>query len=300
VFNFVNVGQGDCILVEFPDGKRLLVDCGSRGGFDKAATRDYLRSHLDPTSPKIDTLVITHGDADHGNKLRDVLAAPSPIQVDRVVYVGSRDHQTSQVEEWLSGASSTEQIGVTDQHFNTYPPLPLPGFENDGVTVLAANVINGTSEENTRSIVLEVVFGATKVLLAGDATKDTDARIVQDFAGHEQELDVDVWKAAHHGAWATATQTDAWAKVIKPEVIVFSAAEDNSFGHPSLTLANFYVNYTNAAPQHRLRFWDKKDVPAAEAAYQQLETKAMYLTGTNGNVVVRTDGHTITTSIERN
>ena len=73
VLHFVEIGQGDCTLIECPNGGFILVDAGSTAQGGRAAVRDYVRNQLDQASPRIDTVGVTHPDADHYNYLPDVL-----------------------------------------------------------------------------------------------------------------------------------------------------------------------------------------------------------------------------------
>ena len=61
--HFVDVGQGDCILILFPDGKDMLIDCGTTKGGDLDTTLSYISAYV--TDGQIDYLMITHGDSDH-------------------------------------------------------------------------------------------------------------------------------------------------------------------------------------------------------------------------------------------
>ena len=67
VLHFVEIGQGDCTLIECPNGGFILVDAGSTGRGDRDAVRHYVRDQLDQASPRIDTVVVTHRDADPTN-----------------------------------------------------------------------------------------------------------------------------------------------------------------------------------------------------------------------------------------
>ena len=63
VLHFVEIGQGDCTLIECPNGGFILVDAGSTAHGDRDAVRDYVRDQLDQANPRIDTVVVTHPDA---------------------------------------------------------------------------------------------------------------------------------------------------------------------------------------------------------------------------------------------
>lgn len=292
--HFINVGQGDCTLIAFPNGKRLLVDCGSTDGpFDAAKVRDYIRRQLDPANPRIDLLVITHPDADHYNRIPAVFGDPDTplIRIDRVLMVGDNSQYGSgQMEQWLDDYPAARRTSVQGQEYNVYPSKPLPGFEADGVRILAANVTSSFSASNAKSIVLKITYGVFDVMITGDATKDTDASILAQYRGHEPELDVEVWKAAHHGSWATASHDDRWAKVVRPELVVFSASATNTYGHPNRNLADTFGPYAAVVKSHKLLLWDGANKKTSPEATKPFRTKAMYSTSSNGNIVVRSDG----------
>lgn len=303
--HFINVGQGDCTLVVFPSGKRLLVDCGSLDGpFSATKVRDYIRRNLDAQNPKIDLLVVTHPDSDHYNKIPIVLgdqAAPS-IRVDKVLIVGeiSEYGSSTATEEWLEEFPAERLARIQGQEYNTYPSRSLPGFEAEGVKILAANVRANKSPSNARSIVLKVSHGDFDVMITGDATSNTDSMIMDLYRGKEQELDVEVWKAAHHGSWATATQTSSWADVVKPEMVVFSCSATNDHGHPNRKLAELFKDYTVPVKKHRLKMFDGKNKPTTSAALKPFLTEAMYSTASSGTIIVRSRGSGFTTEFSRN
>lgn len=75
---FFDVGQGDCILVECPNGNELLVDCGSVGGGDRDATAQWLEQSIDG---ELEMLVVTHPDADHITYLAPTRTGPWRLEV---------------------------------------------------------------------------------------------------------------------------------------------------------------------------------------------------------------------------
>jgi competence protein ComEC len=291
--HFLNVGQGDCTLVVFPDGKNLLVDCGTAGGgFDTAAVRAYLRSNLATAAPKIDLLVITHPDKDHYNRLEAVLGsrANPHIVVEKVMFSGSTtEYDVDDTDAWLESFPADRRVVVTGDEYNTYPARALPGFDN--VKVLAANVQASDSPPNARSIVLKITHGQFDVMLAGDATHNTDSEILDLYAGPRRAfLDVEIWKAAHHGSIATATKTSDWAKAVMPEAVIYSSSRTNGFGHPAIALAELFKPFTQSAPDHPVLFKRGGSAVLEDAEVEAYRTEAMYMTAINGNIVVRSSG----------
>ena len=295
--HFINVGQGDCTLVVFPSGKRMLVDCGTTGGdFDAERVREYIKAQLDPINPRIDLLVITHPDQDHYNKLPEVLGEVDDplIKVNKVMYTGNKtEYDVADVDSWLDSFPASRRIVITADNYNVYPAKKLQGFTNDGVVVLAANVDSDYSSANARSVVLKITHGEFDVMLTGDATLDTDESILDRFQNHLGELDVEVWKAAHHGAHATATKTTVWADAVKPEVVVFSCMAEKKFGHPNRNLAMKFKDYTVAADDHPIRMWETKNKESTAAETQPYRTEAMYQTSTNGDIVIKSTGQLV-------
>ena len=70
--HFMDVGQGDSILILFPDGKDMLIDCGNKSsGYDFDVTAGYLEDYL--PDGKLDYLMLTHGDEDHVEYMDEIL-----------------------------------------------------------------------------------------------------------------------------------------------------------------------------------------------------------------------------------
>ena len=69
--HFIDVGQGDCILILFPDGKDMLIDCGTTKGGDLNNTLAYLDTYV--PDKQLDYLMLTHSDDDHVGYLDDIV-----------------------------------------------------------------------------------------------------------------------------------------------------------------------------------------------------------------------------------
>ena len=286
--HFIDVGQGDCTLVITPNGKRLLVDCGSTtGGFDWMPVRDYIVALLDPNDPRIHALVITHPDTDHYKFLPDVL---ENIEVDHVYTVGPTSEFTvNGVDEWLGDFPDSRYTVLKNSDFTSSTPKRLGSidFGNVDVFVLAANVVASSSASNARSIVLKVTFNNFDALLTGDATFATEKDIVSRFGQNPDFLDVEVLKIGHHGSETTSTSQD-WADAIKPETAVVSCAFENTHGHPRRNVLNRLEGHTKSAPAHTMREYVSKSVSSDVPSY----IESIYSTATNGNIVITSSGTT--------
>lgn len=209
VVTFVDVGQGDCTLVQLPDDKVMLVDAGEASA--AGAVLDALEA---AQVDKIDYLVASHPHADHIGGMEAVLGA---YDVDEV---------------WAPDAPATTLTyeGFLDAIDKKGLPInvAVAGAEivsdDAGYTVDVLAPAEGTESEdmNDYSVIVRVTYGETSLLLTGDATAQ---EIVDASPGH-----VDVLKAAHHGS-ETGTDAAVMAETT-PAYVVMSYAEGNSYGHP--------------------------------------------------------------------
>ena len=212
--HFIDAGQGDAILVEAGDAD-ILVDGGPSG----SAVLSYLAGqHV----PDIDLLVATHPHADHVGGLDDVLA------------------QYEVREVWTNGATATTQTykdfaaavaaeGAVEREIKR-------GYSTQfgGMTLTALDPVDPlTGDANGDSIVLRLSCGSVDVLLAGDATADSEASMLADPS---LVLGADVLKVGHHGS-STST-TNAFLDAVTPKDAVISVGAGNTYGHPAQDTLN--------------------------------------------------------------
>jgi len=213
--SFLDVGQGDAILIEGPTGVQVLVD----GGKDRSVTRALPRA-MGALDRSIDAVVATHPDADHIGGLPDVLARY------RVSYVISSGRAAeSSFLGRLKDAVAKER-GATEVLARRGMRLHLGGGAYADVLHPEANV-EKLRETNDASVVMKVVYGETEFLLTGDAPSWVEERLV---AEDGDGLRSDILKAGHHGS-KTSTSA-AFLEAVDPETVVVSAGRDNSYGHP--------------------------------------------------------------------
>lgn len=211
VVSVINVGQGDSILVQFPNGQDMLVDAGDQG--HGTTVVKYLRSR---GVKRIDILVASHPHADHIGGMAAVTAA---FPVGKVWDSG-----------YNQGSRTQQQFLKTIQQKHIPYGKPRAGFSQSvggvRIDVLAPGktLLTGTdSDANNNSLVMRLVYGTTSLLLPGDMEEAERASI-----SHWPHTTV--LKVAHHGS-RNGTDLD-FARALMPRIAVISYGEGNEYEHP--------------------------------------------------------------------
>ena len=241
LIHFIDVGQGDSILIQFPDGKNMVIDGGPR------SAKNALLAYLDAQNvTEIEYLMLTHSDEDHCGSLDDVL---THTEVHNIYWPGvSNDTITTAVYRQFTDAKDAEEgaeciVSESGMRFGSeefgywfYIITPDEG-DADEVKSGDAHSINAISP------IMFLEFGDRKVCFTGDSNEENEEVFVQktrvlDWTGDgiadEEDLsfyDCDILKVAHHGSESSSTQ--AFLDIVKPEYAVISAGEGNKSGHPT-------------------------------------------------------------------
>jgi competence protein ComEC len=210
---FLDVGQGDAVFIETPNGNQVLVD----GGKGRVVLRE-LGTVMPFYDRTIDLVIATHPDSDHIGGLPEVFARY------RIgMFIDSEVQGDGPFVQALSEAVETEGLEVV--HGRSSMRVVL----DSGVIlqVLFPDRDVTTVETNTGSLVTKVTYGETSFLLTGDSPAGIEAYLVQLYG---DVLKSTVLKLGHHGS-RTST-SDEFLGVVSPEYAVISASCDNSYGHP--------------------------------------------------------------------
>lgn len=211
--SFLDVGQGDAILIQTPDGFEMLVD----GGRDSSVLRELSkqRSFFDKN---IDVIVSTHPDLDHVAGLVDVLKR---YQVGTIIMTTNEGESGAAEAFALAAPRETAQVVLADAG-----QIVTLGAH---VTVQIFSPTGDESklESNTASVVARIVYGNTSFMLTGDAPMEIEDYLVRTYG---TQLDSDVLKLGHHGS-KTST-SEVWLDTVTPQYAVVSAGIDNRYGHP--------------------------------------------------------------------
>jgi competence protein ComEC len=212
---FLDVGQGDAILIEGPTGIQMLID----GGRDRSVLR-ALPKAMGPFDRTLDLVVETHPDADHIGGLADVFAR---YRVRHFLTPGIAK-ETSQVQRLA--AKLENEKGVTRILARRGERLHLGGGAYADVLYPDHDV--STAEANAGSVVLRIVYGKTAFMLTGDLPAAGEEYVVR-MSG-SGSLRSDVLKAGHHGS--RTSNGERLLAAVAPATVVISAGKENAYGHP--------------------------------------------------------------------
>jgi competence protein ComEC len=214
--SFLDVGQGDAILIQTPNGQDILID----GGPDPQKINLELGEKFPFWDRTIDLVVCTQPHADHVTGLVEVLHR---YKVKQVLDPGV-SYNSSIYREWLS---LVEDKGI---EYN----IARAGQEIDLGNGIKMEVLNppeslwdGTSDDvDNNGVVLRLSWGQVSFLFTADIREEAEFELI----GQRANLKSTVLKVAHHGS-ETST-TGQFLAAVDPEVAVISVGTDNTFGHP--------------------------------------------------------------------
>jgi competence protein ComEC len=221
----IDVGQGDAILLQFPDGVSMLVDAGPRTPSFDAGRRTVAPLLHRLGSGRLRYLAVTHPHSDHIGGLGGVLRS---MHVDTVLSAEPIDLAGEDVRLRVVSAGTLLAPTPDARVYVLWPHRGLPG---DG----AAGRDTSLAGANDRSLVMKVVFGDFSILLTGDAEAGVEARL----AGRYREfLRSPILKVGHHGS--STSSSSPFLRAVGPELAVMSVGTLNRFGHPSdVVIARF-------------------------------------------------------------
>lgn len=208
-FHFIDVGQGDSMLIETPEGKTILID----GGPPKAAKKviAYLNEHLIKT---IDLLIVTHPDIDHIGGLPDLMKA---VKVKRIIDSG-KSHITMTYAKYMNQIRQ-QNIPLTSAKLNDKITI------DNLVDIHILNTYEKGKNTNESSIVLKFIYDEVSFLLMGDVGREQELKLVKTF-----DIKSDILKVGHHGS-KTSSSFDFLRKV-DPETAIITYSKQNKYGHP--------------------------------------------------------------------
>ncbi len=228
--HFLDVGQGDCTLIEFPDGKVMLIDGGNPSGSTRKTVLRYLNA-LD--IDVIDYLLVTHTDADHCGaieevfKYKEVLNAylPPSFEFNSLTYTEAYAAAEEEGCAMLTPKRGLKIVGGEDAPYSLrflYPYDEEVGGEIDW-------------SKNEFSVVCYLEYAGTSALLCGDAPIEVEEKLVrEDKLGLLNGMTLqgtEILKVGHHGSNDSTSAELLEYLGVKSAII--SCGKANPYHHPS-------------------------------------------------------------------
>ena len=226
IVTFLDVGQGNAALVEFPGGKKMLIDGGGfpRGRFDvgKMVVASYLwHSKI----LRVDYLVLSHPQSDHMNGLRFIAKEFHPKEFwhngDEVKTASYKDLmdiiESRKIKKLLPFDldGGREINGVRIDILHPQPGMhPLRFFDN-------------ATRLNNNSLVLKISYGGKSFLFPGDLERPGEELLLSHA---DCSLESDILLSPHHGSQSSSTKE--FLRKVRPRICVISSGEGNFFGFP--------------------------------------------------------------------
>ena len=225
VCTMLDVGQGECLVIEEKRGLNIMVDGGSSdiSQVGKYRMVPYLKSH---GISRLDYVFLSHGDLDHLSGIKEILEDEKlGITIDYLVLTkfALKDDNYDIIVS-LAKKRNVKLLYVTEGDLfelgNTVWHCLYPNVEETG-------------EGNDQSMVLVMECRGIKMLLTGDLTEEKEQKLFLE--------DVGILKCGHHGSKYSSSED--LLKSCKPELALISAGRNNTYGHPHQELLKRLEDY---------------------------------------------------------
>lgn len=248
----LDIGQGDCILITFPDGQRMIMDAGSTSK-EGTACNALDEELADKGITQIEYLFLTHTDTDHSKDMEMIL---QKYEIKNIYFPrGNIDLNNS----WENAYNAAKEETYTDNNGQTQNAeyhenigqfkfettswrMKCYSFDEEDYPELKKT--SSAEKKNSVSPVCLLEYADRTIVLTGDANFDTEEYILA--RGYLDGVDADVLKVGHHGS-ETSTST-ALLNEIDCEYAIISVGEGNTHGHPTPEALQRLEDYTDIKP----------------------------------------------------
>lgn len=218
--HYVDVGQGDCILIESGEDT-LLIDCG------EVSKGDTVKSYLNAQNiTQLDYVIGTHPHSDHMGCMDEIVEY---YDIGELIlpHLDDSDIPTTKYFERFLNAAENKGLEITEAE---------PGriFDiGEAKCEIIAPCSDDYNNANNYSVGVIIRHGENSFIFTGDAEKSAEKEMIDSG----KLADIDVYKAGHHGS--DTSSSEEFLEIIKPDIAVISCGEGNSYGHPcDITLEN--------------------------------------------------------------
>lgn len=226
--SFIDVGQGDSMLVSTPKGKNILIDGGGSRDEEsfnvgKQTLIPYL---LNKGITKLDYIIISHFDSDHVGGILSVL---EELKAEKVIICKQEENENyKRFKEIVKNKKIKVYVVKKGDNLkieeNIWLNILWPKDER-----IKENAINNNS------IVAKLNYKNFSILLTGDIEKIAENQILKEYE-NTNILNANILKVAHHGS--KSSSTNEFLEKVKPQIALIGVGEKNTFGHPNEGVLN--------------------------------------------------------------
>lgn len=214
--HFIDVGQGDSILIQNPDNEFILIDTGEKDQYEKLSS--YL-GHYNVKTLKY--AIFTHPHSDHIGSADKIV---KNYNIENII-MPEVYHDTKTFERLI------DEIENKNLEITRAIPGDIYHFGEAEFIILAPNSEKYKSMNNY-SVVIKLIYGSNSFLFTGDMEKESENEVIKYCQNNNMSLSADVLKVAHHGS-STSSQSN-FLKQINPIFAVIMCGSDNNYNHPNL------------------------------------------------------------------
>jgi competence protein ComEC len=217
--HFLDVGQGDAILIRTKGGHWVLLDAGPawRGG---DAGRTTVLPYILRRGGSLEAFVLSHPHTDHVGGAASVLTAMRPRAYWDGAFAGGSD-------AYIASLAAARKVGIEWHRVHPGDSILVDGVSVSFLAPDSAWTV-GLKDPNLASTIALVRYGMVRFLLVGDAERAEEDWLL---ARYRSELRAQVLKVGHHGS--STSSSDAFLGAVHPDVAVISVGAGNMYGHPS-------------------------------------------------------------------
>ena len=221
--NMLDIGQGDCFVINDGDKNIYISDCGSTtvNNVGKSRLLPFLKSK---GWGRIDTIFVSHMDKDHVNGINDLLKCPEII-VERVVISVSYKSDKLKCNELEELKTLTRQRNIRLLYMKKGDEI-----KGNGLTFkcLYPSGTENIEDQNEASIVMRMDYNGISALFTGDIASTTEEEVMKNSS--KEILDCDILKVCHHGSKNSSSA--GFLEKVNPKLYLISCGLMNRYGHP--------------------------------------------------------------------
>ena len=235
----LDVGQGDAAIVRFPDNRTILIDGGiQRSYYDKQKRKRFeydvgeriIEPYLDFHGiRKLDMVLLTHPDLDHGGGLAYIL---QNFKVERMLGISDMPID-SQTHRRLYAIVKARNIPYSfpyagEIEFTSTATLNLL----HPIDAASTNLLD--TDRNDDSLVMKITYGEVDILFTGDIGKNAEFRLI----ASGRDLRSEILKVPHHGSRTSSSAP--FLDAVQPRYAIFSLGQGNRYRFPHADVVERY------------------------------------------------------------